>query len=316
MTFDRAQMIFARTKMTFHRAQMTFARTKMIFDRAQMISHRLKMTFHRARIISQGSKTMARGTKTPRAASAPCHRRRDPRPARVKSLPPMSDISPPASPAPSTLTGADVVRMFHQVYWQMGESTWKRTSWMGVPTLKCPADLWVYQEILFHVRPRFVLETGTCHGGTALFLAHVLDHLGGEGRVVSVDIAAKGPLPEHPRLSFLTGSSTDPAIVRQVHDLAAAAGTPGVVILDSDHSRDHVLAEMRAYQDLVTPGSYLIVEDTNVNGHPIFPEHGPGPMEAVQEFMQENHDFQIDRRCERFLVTFNPSGFLRRRDGR
>jgi cephalosporin hydroxylase len=86
-----------------------------------------------------------------------------------------------------------------------------------------------------------------------------------------------------------------------------------MVILDSDHKRDHVLAEMRAYHDLVTPGSYMIVEDTNVNGHPVWPEHGPGPMEAVELFLRENSSFQIDHRCENHLLTFNPNGFLRRK---
>src|ERR1043165_7468887 len=74
---------------------------------------------------------------------------------------PMSQPSPPQS----SFTVADVISLFHQVYWQLGDSTWKRTSWMGVPTLKCPLDLWVYQEIVFYIRPQFILETGTCHGG-------------------------------------------------------------------------------------------------------------------------------------------------------
>jgi cephalosporin hydroxylase len=152
-----------------------------------------------------------------------------------------------------------------------------------------------------------------------LFLAHLLDVCGGDGRIVSVDLAPKASLPPHPRLTYVTGSSTDPKIVEQMHAIAREATASGgsvMVILDSDHSRDHVLAELRAYHDIVTPGSYLVVEDTNVNGHPVHPDHGPGPMEAVEEFMRDNRDFQIDKRCERFLVTFNPSGFLRKRDAR
>ena len=115
--------------------------------------------------------------------------------------------------------------------------------------------------------------------------------------------------PQHRRLTYLTGSSLDAAIVEDVR--RRAAGKKSVlVVLDSDHARDHVLAEMRAYHALVTPGSYMIVEDSNVNGHPVWPRHGPGPMEAIQAFMQENGDFVIDKQAEKFLFTFNPSGYL------
>src|SRR4029453_18505142 len=90
-----------------------------------------------------------------------------------------------------------------------------------------------------------------------------------------------------------------------------AAGKSSVlVVLDSDHTRDHVLAEMRAYHALVTPGSYMIVEDSNVNGHPVWAKHGPGPMEAIEAFMRENSDFAIDKQAEKFLFTFNPNGYL------
>jgi len=86
-----------------------------------------------------------------------------------------------------------------------------------------------------------------------------------------------------------------------------------MAILDSDHARDHVLRELELYGPLVTPGCYVIVEDTNVNGHPVSPEFGPGPREAVDEFLRRNDDFEVDRERERLLMTFNPSGYLRRR---
>ncbi len=85
-----------------------------------------------------------------------------------------------------------------------------------------------------------------------------------------------------------------------------------MVILDSCHTKDHVLAEMRLFHKLVTPGSYMIVEDTNVNGHPASPSHGPGPMEAVWAFLAENRDFEQDKKRERLLLTFNPGGYLRK----
>ena len=88
-----------------------------------------------------------------------------------------------------------------------------------------------------------------------------------------------------------------------------------LVLLDSDHSREHVLDELRAYSPLVTPGSYVIVEDTNLNGHPVWPDFGPGPMEAVDIFLSESDDFVIDTSREKFYLTWNPRGYLKRVKG-
>jgi cephalosporin hydroxylase len=97
-----------------------------------------------------------------------------------------------------------------------------------------------------------------------------------------------------------------------VAEVAARASGTVMVVLDSDHSAAHVLDELRAYAPLVTPGSYLVVEDTNINGHPVFDSFGPGPTEAVTKFLDESSAFVVDRSREKFLLTFNPSGWLRR----
>jgi cephalosporin hydroxylase len=206
-----------------------------------------------------------------------------------------------------------VVDGFHRLYYETGEAggTWKDTSFLGVTTWKVPLDLWVYQELLTELRPGLIVETGTAHGGSALYLATLCEVLG-HGEVVSVDIGHWPDRPAHPRLTYLTASSTDPRAVAQVAE--RAAGAAGVlVVLDSDHRRDHVLAELRAYAPLVSPGSYLVVEDTNVNGHPVYERFGPGPTEAVREFLAERDDFEVDRSREKFFLTFNPGGWLRRR---
>jgi cephalosporin hydroxylase len=179
-----------------------------------------------------------------------------------------------------------------------------------VETWKCPLDLWVYQEIMFERRPDVVVECGTAAGGSALFLASVCDLLG-HGRVVSVDVEARAGRPAHPRIKYVLGSSVAPQVVGEVR--AEVDGARRVmVILDSDHRREHVLGELGAYAGMVTPGDYLIVEDTNVNGHPVLHHFGPGPMEAVAEFLNGRDDFVADREREKFFLTFNPRGYLRR----
>jgi cephalosporin hydroxylase len=202
------------------------------------------------------------------------------------------------------------VDRFHRLYYDRAQTTWKNTWWLGTAVQKCPLDLWVYQELIVELRPELILETGTCAGGSALFLAAMCEIVG-RGQVVSVDIAPRPGRPVHPRVTYLTGSSTDEAILDQLR--ARARGrSPVMAILDSDHSREHVAAELSLYAPLVTVGSYLVVEDTNVNGHPVLPEFGPGPREAVDAFLAANSAFEVDESREKFLMTFNPRGFLRR----
>jgi cephalosporin hydroxylase len=209
------------------------------------------------------------------------------------------------------LRARTTVASFHRIYYDENDRTWSNTTWLGVRVFKCPLDLWIYQELIDRIRPDLVVETGTAAGGSALFLASCLD-LVGNGRVVTVDVLDRRDRPEHGRITYLTGSSVSDAIVGEI-STAAAASTSVLVILDSDHSAAHVLQELRKYAPLVTPGSYLIVEDTNVNGHPILPSFGPGPYEAVETFLAESSDFVRDPECEKFFMTFNPGGYLRRR---
>lgn len=206
-----------------------------------------------------------------------------------------------------------ITSQFHRLYYQAPDPVraWHDTYWLGTRVLKCPLDLWNYQEIVHAQRPDLVVECGTAAGGSALFFASLFDLIG-HGRVLSIDIGANPERPAHPRISYLLGSSTDPAVIEQAR-AAASACERVMVVLDSDHRRDHVLGELRAYGPLVTPGSFLIVEDTNLNGHPVAPGFGPGPMEAVRAFLAEQDDFVRDARDRKFFMTFNPEGFLRRR---
>ena len=202
------------------------------------------------------------------------------------------------------------VDAFHRLYYAQPERTWMQTYWMGASVLKSPLDLWIYQEIIHEVKPDLIVECGTYKGGSALFLASICDLIG-RGKVVTVDVEVHADRPNHPRLHYLLGSSTAPEILTQVRDYALDAATT-LVILDSDHSRAHVLDELHTYREVVTPGSYLIVEDTCINGHPLLPDFGPGPMEAVEEFLLEACEYSSDRSREKLYMTFNPRGFLRR----
>ena len=199
---------------------------------------------------------------------------------------------------------------FLLLFHEKGNSTYSALRWFGVPILKNPMDLLIYQEILNELKPDVVVESGTYKGGSALFLAHMMDLIG-NGRVVTIDIEEHPELPKHDRITYLLGSSTDPGIVQQVRG-AIRPGESVMVLLDSDHSMNHVLNELRLYHELVTPGSYLVVEDTHLGGHPVLPKKGPGPMEAAVQFLTENSNFVVDSAREKLIVTFNRHGYLRR----
>jgi cephalosporin hydroxylase len=202
------------------------------------------------------------------------------------------------------------VRRFHRLYYESSWQTWKNTRWLSVNAYKTPFDLWIYQELIVLLRPQLVVETGTAAGGSALFLATVCDAIG-VGEILSIDTEDRAERPTHDRVTYVTGSSTALETLDIVAEHAEGKA-PVMVILDSDHSCGHVLAELRSYAEFVTPGSYLVVEDTNLNGHPVVSNFGPGPMEAIHEFLGERRDFKHEAEQEKFFLTFNPNGYLRR----
>jgi cephalosporin hydroxylase len=204
-----------------------------------------------------------------------------------------------------------IAEAFCRRYLESG--VWMRTTWLGTQVVKCPLDLWIYQEIIFRTRPGVIVETGTWGGGSVLFLASICD-LVGHGRVITIDIEERPERPSHPRVTYLTGSSVDPEIVTRVRADVGADET-AMVILDSDHSKEHVLAELNAYSPIVSEGSYLIAEDT-VATRMIPPVPPSGPLEAVSEFLAQNSDFSVDEACEKFLMTWHSGGYLRRKAAR
>lgn len=184
--------------------------------------------------------------------------------------------------------------------------------WMGARAHKNPMDAWIYQEILWEVKPEVVVEIGSCYGGTTLFLSHMLDIMG-SGTVVSVDIDRSKFEVKHVRIVEVTGDSGSPEVVARVSDLCLGKRT--LVIHDGDHSCDPVLRDLRAYSPLVTAGSYLIVEDGVMD---LFrPGDGigtfaAGPLPAIETFLGEHPEFVVDTARERYVMTYNPKGFLKR----
>jgi len=205
-----------------------------------------------------------------------------------------------------------IVDAFHKLYYDQrveGRET-VLLSWFGHRILKCPFDIWTYQELIHETKPELIVECGTRYGGGALYLASLFDLRGGPGQVLTIDITAMKNRPIHPRINYVAGSTLDDGVVAQVR--AAAAGKRTMVILDSDHSATQVAAELKIYPEFVSPGCYLIVDDANLGGHPVLPEHGPGPTEALDEWYPTQSDFEIDRSRERFMLSLNPRGFLKR----
>jgi cephalosporin hydroxylase len=197
-------------------------------------------------------------------------------------------------------------------------------SWLGRPIIQYPQDILAVQEIIWRVRPDLIVETGIAHGGSLVFHASMLELLGGDGRVVGVDIDVRphnrGAIEEHPlmhRISILEGSSVDDRIAEQVFEIAAGRSRV-LVVLDSNHTHDHVLRELNLYSPLVTPGSYVVVFDTVIEdmGDDFFADRpwGPGnnPKTAVREFLRTNRRFEVDREIEeKLLLTVAPEGYLR-----
>ncbi len=206
-----------------------------------------------------------------------------------------------------------ITARFHEIW--LDRETIFKGRFLGVPTLQNPMDVWITQEILHEVKPDVLVETGTFRGGSAALWATLLAQINPGARVITIDVedrtkAARRLPIVRDRVDFLFGSSIDPAIVAEVR--RRVRGKRVLVILDSLHTKDHVLAELNAYAPMVPVGSYVIVQDSHVNGHPLRPDWGPGPWEAIAEFTRTTDAFVSDHSRERMLMTNNPNGFLKR----
>jgi cephalosporin hydroxylase len=213
-----------------------------------------------------------------------------------------------------------VANLFTRAGWQRKLSY--EVTWLGIPIIQLPEDILMVQELVWKVRPDMIVESGVAHGGALILYASILELLG-HGRVIGVDVEIRKynrlAIESHPmsrRISLVEGSSTDPATVERVRDLVGPSRRT-MVMLDSNHTRAHVRAELEAYAPMVTPGSYLVVFDEVMPLVADAPNGQPGwttdnPLEAVRDFLATHAEFEVDRSYERLSATYCRGGFLRR----
>jgi cephalosporin hydroxylase len=193
-----------------------------------------------------------------------------------------------------------------ETYWRT--LSWQHSTWLGRPVTAAPTDLLVYQELVTSVRPEWIVHVGVPDDGRAWFFATICDLLG-QGRVVSVT-DGRGPQIEHPRISYVSGEAHEDRTIAAVRALTGERPS-ALVVLGSQKRAPRLVAEFTALAPLVPVGSYVVVENTMVNGHPVWPGYGPGPAEAVRRILALNGDFVQDTEPEHGL-TFNAGGYLRR----
>ena len=210
----------------------------------------------------------------------------------------------PTEPSPIS---DDQRRDMIEAFWR--SLRWKDTEWLGKRVGRPPTDLWIYQELISRVRPDVIIETGTGGGGRTLFLASICDLLD-HGEVISVDHRDQGRAPDHPRIRYVQGRSFEPEVIQEVRDLVG--DRRALAVLGTTGRRLRTIREFEAYKPLIPVGSYIVIEDTIVNGHPVWPSFGLGPGEAAKQLVELHRDFVADVTLEKFAITFNTRGFLKR----
>ncbi len=188
----------------------------------------------------------------------------------------------------------------------------QKCHWMGVRAQKNPFDAWIYQEIIYEVKPDIILEIGSAEGGSTLYFANILD-LMGKGSIISIDIDRTKFHIKHNRIIELTGDSSSPEILESVRELCKDKIV--LIVHDGDHTKNHVLNDLNQYSDIVSKNSYFIVEDGIAdlfNARDGLGDYQDGALVAIEEFLKTNNKFVVDSERERYILTYNPKGFLKR----
>lgn len=198
-----------------------------------------------------------------------------------------------------------IIDAFHTL-WYNSDGWWKNT-FMGYPIYQSPSDMMVYHDIIMKTLPRLVVQTGVEHGGSLFWLTHLLGIVSlSDTPVIGIDThvtegarRVAGIFPG--QITLIEGDSASPETLKQV--MSIAERRTGLVSLDSDHSAAHVMAELKAYHTLVGCGDYLVVEDTNLGGHPVRADLSPGPYEAVSEWLPAHPEFEQSLPWQHHLFT-------------
>lgn len=232
-----------------------------------------------------------------------------------------------------TPNGTEEVEIYSEEGFRLLSNLWTRcgwqrklsyeVTWLGIPIIQLPEDVVMMQELIYKVRPDVIVETGTAHGGTAVFYASMLELLG-KGHVISIDIEIRKynrlAIQAHPmskRITLIEGPCTDDDILSRVRQLIRPRDAV-LVALDSNHTYVHVSEELEKYSQLVTPGSYIVVFDGVMEMLTDAPSGSPSwatdsPAAAIRDFVAEHEEFEVDPYCNRLGVTYCPDGFLRRK---
>tara|TARA_R110000823_G_scaffold295738_5_gene415673 strand:+ start:58147 stop:58791 length:645 start_codon:yes stop_codon:yes gene_type:complete len=211
------------------------------------------------------------------------------------------------------MTDFDPTEEYHK--WYYDNEVWEDVRFLGVTTNKSVSDLWNYQEILTQLCPALVVEFGTRFGGSALYFSVIGRAVNPQLRVLTVDVSHAEVAPlvrEDNAIQLLENSSADAAVADTIKEMREVHPGSVFFILDSDHSKAHVLAELALVRTVIASGDYVVVEDGNINGNPVLPGWGEGPLEALEEYFRLHpDDYTRDTGRERkFGFTFAPSGFL------
>lgn len=229
------------------------------------------------------------------------------------------------------MTDEEVIRRFHGLYAgahcqklrDAGDvdamPPWTQVTWLGKQVVKCPMDLWTYQEIIYETRPELIIETGTGSSGSAYYFASLFDLMNypmNRALILTVDTHEYPNLRlDHPRITYLVGNSVADDVVTAITNKMRLSNIPmlprTMVVLDSLHTYEHVKRELELYSPLVSPGCYLVVEDTGWR-NPDDTAEGDWADTAVKEFLKSHPEFQVDVSREKHLLTSNNGGWLKR----
>lgn len=201
----------------------------------------------------------------------------------------------------TNMNPSKIIKDFHDLYYSSRIWAYGNTKYKGITIEKLPLDLWVFQEIIYEVKPDLIIELGSFQGGSATWMGDICETFG-HGHVITFEISNSVIAPSHPRVDFIKTNCLIGVATHAVKKAIGKYGSKVLVIDDASHEKDAVIKALEMYGPFVSKGSYFIVEDTHV----------PATKEAVEEFLLKHPEYEIDENCHKFFLTFNPNGYLKK----